>query len=170
MLVVDIDQAEDEVIEDPDPDLYTEVDEKVESVNIVYVVDKEEETEVEEKELEATSEYPNGGKSYKFKIISPAVGHFDVTYEDGSPVPYDIKVLDHFPTTGEVCEEELLVRYWRKLTQEEIDKNQAEQEEQRKKIEEQREFLDGGPERLTLVEGVQDDMVLLLADIVGGAI
>lgn len=136
-----------------------------------YVIDK---PAVEEKRLVA--EYPNGGKDYKPIVVEPEEGHFTVKYEDGRDFTYPIDVPKGISKDGPVPDL-VEIAYWRKMSQAEIDKNEKEmeqqkieQEEAQAKAEAQQAFLETAPEEFDAVKEAQDDIILMLADIVGGAV
>lgn len=129
-----------------------------------YIVDEPAVTD-----LELVAEYPTtGGKDYKEVVVTPEKGHFAVAYPDGSPFPYQIDVPEGVSKDSPVPDI-IDVIYWKELTAEEASQKEAQIIEAQEKAEARETFLDNAPERVDSLESTQDDIVLFLADMVGGA-
>lgn len=140
--------------------------EEIYPVEITYIVDSP-----AEYERILIARYENGGEDYEQKLIKPQEGHYSVVFADNQlPIPYEYPEPTNVPDTGDTYTEDLYLRYWRELTPEEKAEKAKIREEEEKKQEEIQEFVETGSDRLGTVETTQDDIVLLLADIVGGAI
>lgn len=153
--------------EDDDPQDY-EFD-RTESypIEITYIVDSP-----AEYERVLVAEYEDtGGKDYERILKKPQEGHYSVVFADNKlPIPYDFPEPVGIPDTGDTYDDQLYIDYWRELTPEEKAEKAKIREEEEKKQEEIQEFVETGSDRLGTVETTQDDIVLLLADIVGGAV
>lgn len=163
-MIFNINVIDDELISDLDESRWVQVDEKQINILYCYHMDKPAETGVE-----LVAEYPSGGKEYKEIIISPEQGHFDVTYKDGSVFPYHIDIPKDISKDIPVPDIITMI-YWKQLTEEEIAQKEQELLESQNKAEAQEKFLEDGPSQLNDIQTTQDDMILLLADIVGGAV
>lgn len=139
---------------------------EVVNIEVTYVIDSP--AEIKE---EVITEYPNGGKDVQEIIVRPEIGHFEIVYaNDKSPVPYQLQDPGYILKDGYTYNDTLNIQYYRRLTEDEKQKMQEEEEKQRKETEARHEFINTGADRLDSVEETQDDIVLLLADIVGGAV
>lgn len=141
-LYIDIDT--DKPISNPSiSDNWEEV--KFEEIPIVYTY------KVDEKELtrlNLVKEYPNGGKEYEEEVVRPETGHFEVTYKKtGIAFPYPVEVPQDITKEAPV-QDIAIVTYYKHVTDEELAKRDKAQQE----------------------EVSFDDLVLMVADIVGGAI
>lgn len=138
-------------------------EDKVE-VFYIYIVDEPAVTD-----LELVAEYPTtGGKDYKEVVITPEKGHFTIAYPDGSPFPYKIDVPEGISKDSPVPDI-IDVTYWKELTAEEAAQKEAQVVEAKEKAEAREIFLNEAPDRVDSLESTQDDIVLFLADMVGGA-
>lgn len=166
-MVININVENDKEIENLDVGLFDYVEESSSPIKIFYVVDSP-----AEYDEELIAEYPNGGKEYRSILVKPAEGHYEVIYaDDNSPIPFKkYPEPDNLPKTGQTFYDELVVRRWRRFTEDEIKYNEEQDKIEREKTEARQDFIDTGADRLDTVEETQDDIVLLLADIVGGAV
>ena len=139
------------------------VDNDILLAHFQYIIDKEAVVD-----YEVVAEYENGGKDVEAVIVEPERGHFDIVDDDFNPIEYSFDIPDYVPKTGEVFSEEINIQRWRRMSAEEVLKKKAEEREEEAKAESIREFINTGSDRLDTVEETQDDIVLLLADIVGG--
>lgn len=113
------------------------------------------------------AEYPEtGGKDVQTIEISPEIGHWEMINEEHDVLPYKI-TLD---TTGFLKEsltpDILDVGIYHRYTESELEEVRKRTEE----MEEKQNAMNALPSRVDTVEETQDDIVLLLADIVGGAV
>lgn len=149
-----------QIIENPDYDLGY-VKKEIVPITHMYVVDVPAVThEV------VIAEYPEtGGKDVEIVVDEPEIGHWTSFNEDGelitdfdgdlSGFPKDVPV----PDTWEIG---IFVPF----TPEELEEREKMLEEAAKNA----EFQENLPSEIEELKGAQDDVVLLLADIVGGAI
>lgn len=121
------------------------------------------------------AEYPEtGGKDVEYQEVSPEVGHwemFDTDQEMVLDYPIEIDVTG-LPKDQETPNIITIVEY-RPYSKQEIAELKAKKEEEERLIQEDIDHyntLKEIPSRVDEVETTQDDMILLLADIVGGAI
>lgn len=161
---VDVDE---ETLKQIEVDLYNWDFDRIETENVYlsYQVDVPEEVV-----SELIAEYPNGGKEYRDVILKEESGHFDIFYENGLKFPYQLYIPDYVPKDDSTHTGIAYINYWRKLTEEELAQKEQEQEEEAKKLEATQDFMQNGPDKLKALEEAQDDIILLLADIVGGAV
>lgn len=134
------------------------------------------ETAPAEKEMVVLAEYPNGGKDVKFVEIKPAEGHWKITC-DGEDVPDSWPIdtvidFDKLPTgANDTSTVSVQGYYYHWFTADEIIEYQKKKEEFEKKQEENRihnEKMRQLPDQVDTIEETQNDVILLLADIVGG--
>lgn len=149
-----------QIIEDPDYNL-GHVDKKIVPITHTYVVDIPAVThEV------VVAEYPEtGGKDVDIIVDEPEIGHWVTVDEHGKLLPEfdgDLSGFPHDVPTEDTWEIGIFVPF----TQEEL----AEREQMLDEATKNAEFQESLPEELEIIKDAQDDMVLLLADIVGGAI
>lgn len=121
------------------------------------------------------ADYPEtGGKDIAYEVVTPEQGHWeikDTSYNDlnlpidemlcetlskGDPNYIGIQVEEYTPYT--------------KSELKEVERKRKEREEALKAEREKQAIINELPSRVDSVENTQDDIVLLLADIVGGAI
>lgn len=159
---------------DPETMVYGEWKKDREERLLIYYIYKIDRPEKVENQL--VKEYPNGGRDYIPIVVEPEEGHFEIEYEDGRPFPYSVDIPTGISKDIPVPDVVEMV-YWRKLTSSElVDKKEkeeaeeAKQEEERTKAEAQQVFLETAPSELKGMKETQDDIVLMLADIVGGAV
>lgn len=160
-LNIDIDNGN--IIESPNPSQWNQVREDKQMIYYTYVVDQQEETE-----LQVATTYPNGGKDYKEVVVKEEVGHFKVTDENGDIFPYQIDIPEGISKENLVPDIVDMV-YWKQYTPEEIAQREQEEAESAAKAEAREAFLNEAPDRVDNIESTQDDIVLFLADMVGGA-
>lgn len=167
---IDIDTKE--LLEGPLDLNVWEMDEKEQKI-IFYVYEIDKPAKIENQLIQ---EYPNGGKDYAEIIIEPEEGHFEVKTEDGEDFPYHVDIPEGI-SKDEPVPDLIDMTYWRKRTPNEIaekkeeqEKQEAEYKELQEKAEAQQAFLESAPSELKEVKDAQDDIVLMLADIVGGAV
>lgn len=151
------------IIESPDTSQWYQVQEEKKTIYYKYVVDQP-----EKKELKVVNEYPNGGKDYEEVVTKPEVGHFSVTDEYGAPFQYQVDIPDGISKDIPVPDIVDMV-YWKQYTPEEIAQREQEEAESAEKAEATQQFLDEGPSRVDTLESTQDDIILFLADAIGGA-
>lgn len=162
-----IDEATEELIENPDLEL-GEIETKPIKVWYRYVIDKP--AEYEEVII---AEYPEtGGMDIGQQLVVPEEGHWEMIDSEGKVLPYDITInTDGLPknaNTPDIIE----VSVYHKYTPEEleaIEEQRKKDEEVAKEAEEKQKVMDAIPGRVEELESAQDDVILLLADIVGGA-
>lgn len=156
MLIYD---EEGNLLEDPDLNLGY-IDKKVVPISHMYVIDK---PEVSHKEV--VHVYPEtGGMDVVTVVDEPEEGHWESFDENGEPIHVDMN-LDGF-LRDKVVEDTLEVGIYIPYTLQEIEDRKVEM----KAIEEHTKLMEETPRRLVTVEETQDDIILLLADIVGGTI
>lgn len=170
-MIFNVDIATNTLIKDVDDSKWNKVSEEQRTITYTYHLDRPVETR-----LDVIKEYPNGGKDYEEKIITPEQGHFEVTYDDGNTFPYPINIPDNISKENPIPDI-IDVIYWKEFTPEELNEKEEAaklQEEEaaknQEKFEAQQAFLENGPSQLNDIQTAQDDMTLLLADIVGGAV
>lgn len=145
---------------------YTE--EKEVNVNYVYVIDEP----GEYKEV-IVAEYPaTGGKDVEFQEIKPEIGHYEMLDMEGNKLPYYVEIPLEELSKTDPNYRTYFIQFYYEYTPEQI----AEREQWREEMRIQGEIekakhdrLMETPDRVDQVEGAQDDIILLLADIVGGA-
>lgn len=165
MLSVDLDSSNEKPVEIENLLEWEELKTITKEIFIRYVIDEE---AVYDEILVA--EYPNGGRDCEYVLVEPEVGHFDITFSDGTPVSFKMEVPDYVLKDGSTFTEDLVIRYWKRLPPERVAELEEEQRKRQEKADAERDFLETGHERVSFIEETQDDIVLLLADIVGGGI
>lgn len=163
-----IDEKTKEIIEHPDLELGELILTNI-PVRYKYVLEKP-----AEHEEVVIAEYPEtGGKDVEFREISPEIGHWEMCDDDDKVLPYPIMVdTSGFPKEL-VIPDILQVEVYHEYTEEElqeITEQKIEAEERAREEAEKQAIMDALPTRVDDVEEAQDDIVLLLADIVGGAV
>lgn len=113
------------------------------------------------------AEYPEtGGKDVEFVEAVPEVGHWEMLNDSGEVLNYPIEIntdgLDKSTATPDVY----TVWYYRPYSEKELAEIAKAEEEAKK----QAEFVETGSDRLETAEADIEDIILLMADIVGGAI
>lgn len=163
-----IDEVTRGIIEDPDLD---KGEVKYEDLNVIYhyVVDRQ-----AKYEEVVVAEYPEtGGKDVQWQEVSPEEGHWEMLDETGEVLPYEIEVDTSYLMKGIDTPDIIELGVYHAYTPEEIEareKAAKEFEEAQKEADEKREVLEALPDRVDTLETDQEDIVLLLADIVGGAV
>lgn len=139
-----------------------EITEEQVAVEYRYVVESP-----EDGEWVVVKEYPEtGGKDVEWKVTSEEVGHWEmIDRESGKVLDYPIQVDISGLPKDQITPDILELAIYRPYTQEEIEANEKAERE----IIEMQETMEKLPGRVDEIEGAQDDIVLLLADIVGGA-
>lgn len=163
-----IDEITKNIIEDPDLNLGYIYSSDL-NVKYRYILEKP----AEYKDV-VIAEYPEtGGKDIIQEVVSPEVGHWEMLNEDDEVLPYPITVnTNGFPKEVEIPDI-LQLEVYHKYTEfelEEVERQKKEAEEAAKEAQEKQEIMDAMPGRVDDLETAQDDVILLLADIVGGAI
>lgn len=142
-----------------------------ENLNVVY---KYNEIKPEQGEYVVVAEYPEtGGQDVEWKITSPGIGEWEMFDEEGNKLDYPIEEDLSLLNKQEPAYATITITKIRNFTQEELDQQEKDQKEYEKlmaEAEKRERVLNALPTRVDEVETTQDDVVLLLADIVGGAI
>lgn len=150
-----------------DPEIGYTIEEEV-RVNYMYVIDEP----AEYKEV-VIAEYPaTGGKDVEFQEVKAEIGHYDMLDMEGNKLPYYIEVpLDQLSKTDPNYRTYFIQFYYDYTPQEIAEREQwrIEAEAQAAIEQAKHDRLMATPDRVDQVEGAQDDIILLLADIVGGA-
>lgn len=162
-MLLNINADTNSVIESPDTSQWYHVREDKKMIYYAYVVDQPAETE-----MQVAATYPNGGKDYKEVVVKEEVGHFKVTDENGDTFPYKIDIPEGISKENPVPDIVDMV-YWKQYTPEEIAQREQESADAAEKAEARETFLNEAPDRVDNIESTQDDIVLFLADMVGGA-
>lgn len=159
-----LDEVTKQIIEDPDLNI-GELRAAQIPVSYRYVLEKP--AEYEEYVI---AEYPDtGGQDIGRREVSPEVGYWEMLDENGEVLPYPIQIdTENFPKELEIPDV-MFVDIYHVYTQDELEEIEEQRIEAEKAIEKQK-VLEGVPVRVDTVEETQDDIVLLLADIVGGAV
>lgn len=167
-MIIFIDEETGKVIDNFDNKAGT-LTERLVNVFYRYVVDKE-----AEYEEVVVAEYPEtDGKDVEQRVVVEEEGHWEMLDEDKKVLDWPILInTDKFPK-DEIISDTINVQYFHRYTPEELEEirlqnEKIEQEQQERR--ERDELLDALPARMDSVETAQDDIILLLADMVGGAI
>lgn len=161
-----IDETTKKIIENPDYSVGEVYDGEV---DVIYKYILEKPAEYEEK---VVAEYPNGGKDVEIVEVSPEVGNWVLTNLDGEEYPIPNNTDFRSFVKGDLNYLKISVSIYHRYTPEELKEVEEENrrlEEQQREAKEKQETMDALPGRVDTVETTQDDMVLLLADIIGGA-
>ena len=138
---------------------------RIETINIQYLYHIDQEAKYEEFVIR---EYPEtGGQDVGYKEVSPAIGHWEMINRDTQqllnyPIMADTSGFSKETGVNDILE----IMYWHTYTEEEL----LEREKEAEEAMEQQKAIESLPSRVDDVEETQDDIVLLLADIVGGAV
>lgn len=153
--------------DDVDTEIGYTVEEEI-NVNYMYVIDEP----AEYKEV-VVAEYPaTGGKDVEFQEVKPEIGHYNMLDTDGKKLPYYIEVPLEQLSKTDPNYRTYFVQFYHEYTPQQIAEREQFREEMRiqGEIEQAKhDRLMATPDRVDQVEGAQDDIILLLADIVGGA-
>lgn len=153
----------DELVEDPDQNLGY-IEKQIIPVTHQYIVDESAVTH-----LEVIAEYPEtGGKDVDVVIDVPERGHWETRDKNGKLIQEfdgDLTGFPHDVITEDAWEYGLYILY----TEEELAQRQEEYDQILEETEKREEFMNKGPDQISELENTQEDMILLLADIVGGA-
>lgn len=118
-------------------------------------------------------EYPEtGGKDVELVEVSPEIGHWEMVDSNGEPLDYPIEEdLSAYPKDLEI-EANLPLAVYTLYTHEELEERKAQIEaailEEKANQQKVRE-IEALPDRVSNMESMQEDIVLLMADILGGA-
>lgn len=152
------------MIDNPDQNLGY-IENKLMNVIHTYIVDEPAVThEV------VIQEYPEtGGKDVEIVVDVPQQGHWETTDQNGKPIPEFDGDLTGFPRDVPVpntWEYGVYIPY----TEEELEQRAQDQEKLVQETEKREEFMQNAPSQIEELEANQEDMILLMADIVGGAV
>lgn len=151
------------VIENPDMS-FGYVEKKIIPVIHQYIVDEPAVThEV------IIKEYPEtGGKDVAIVVDAPEIGHWITSDQNGNEISEfdgDLTAFAKDFPVNDTWEYGVFVAY----SEEEIARRQEEEARLSEETEKREDFMQNGPDKINELESTQEDMVLLLADIVGGA-
>ena len=162
-----IDEITKEVITDPDLDAGILLDSEM-PVWYQYILEQA----ATYQEI-VVAEYPEtGGKEVEYEEVTPEIGHWEMTDKEGNILPYEISIDTDFLPKDEKLPDTLYFQVYHTYTPEELEEQRKEAEEAErleKEMREKQETMDAIPGRVDEIESAQDDVILLLADIVGGA-
>lgn len=159
-----IDEKTNKIIENPDLNKGTLIEKSVD-VFYKYVLEKE----AIFKEI-IVAEYPEtGGKDIAIEEISPEVGHWEMLDSDGNVLPYPIEFNTECLSKNNITSDSIDFRIYHEYTEEELLENERLKEAHEKEALLQ-EQIRTTPSRIDNLENTQDDVILLLADLVGGAL
>lgn len=154
---------QDELVENPDQELGY-IEKKLIDVFHQYIIDEPAVTHEE-----VIAEYPEtGGKDVAIVVDVPEQGHWITTDQNGKLIPEYDGDLTGFPRdtlVPDTWEYGLYIPY----TEEELAEHQEEYDKLLEETQKRDEFINNGPDQISELETTQEDMILLLADIVGGA-
>ena len=133
-----------------------------------YVVDVEEQSHEE-----VVAEYPEtGGKDVAIVVDVEERGHWETRLGTGELIEFDGAIPEDVPHEAELVGAQSYMLYV-PCTPDELTEI-ARVGEERKRLEEEsaarESFLVAAPERLTALEAASDDVLLLMADMIGGAL
>lgn len=115
-------------------------------------------------------EYPEtGGKDVEIVVDVPEQGHWETTDQNGKPITEFNGSLVGFPKDRPIedtWEYGLYIPY----TEDELAQRDEELEKMSEETEKREEFMQNAPSQIEELEANQEDMILLMADIVGGAV
>lgn len=162
-----IDELTKEVLTDPNLELGEVTSVRID-VAYHYVVEQ-----AAKYEEVIVAEYPDtGGKDVEMRLVSPEIGYWEMLDKEGTVLPYEIELdTAHLPKDENTADIITIGVYhtYTSIELEEIEKQKQEAEKAAKKAQEKQEIMDAIPGRVDEIESAQDDVILLLADIVGGA-
>lgn len=134
------------------------------SVTHRYIIDVEEITHEE-----VIAEYPNGGKDVEYVVDVEEQGHWETVDENGESIDFDGFIPDDMPKEQEISDTWgfYIYKLYTKEQLDELEKAKQEAEAEMAKAEEREEFLESAPNRIDTIEAANDDIVLMIAELIG---